>query len=197
MRMRYIGGGSVWRLKMTLKEMVHTLSNNQNAFMLYVDEKPTPESNTLQRFYWYEKREKVIGGVFEQIVYSLIPEAERWQYCQTIGQKIYSEIGDKIKEEKISILESILSGEKFPNAEGENLDKQQQDYLLYFGSLYFIHDIKSTAADILFSYQHNAYLIVPKMEELFELLLQQRAVRCLASLQDRMIERIKEVKEWT
>jgi len=178
------------------KNLIDLLCKEPAAFMRYAQQKPAPESNTLQRFYWYEKREKVIGGVFEQIAYSLIPEAERWQYCQTIGQKIYSGIGDKIKEEKILLLESIVSDEKFPNADGEKINQQQRDYLLYYGSLYFIHDIKSTGAETLFFYQHNVYLIAPKIEELFEQPLQQRAVRCLASLQEKMIARIKEVKQW-
>jgi len=59
-----------------------------------------------------------------------------------------------------------------------------------------VRDIKNITADVIGGYQDNAYLIAPKMEELFEQPLQQRAVRCLSSLQDRMIERIKEVKKW-
>ncbi|HLC71086.1 MAG TPA: hypothetical protein VJI32_03710 [Candidatus Nanoarchaeia archaeon] len=110
---------------MTLKEIVQTLSNNQNAFLQYAEQRPASESNTLQRFYWYEEREKVLSEVFRQIVYDLIPEAEGWQYSRTIGEKIYSGIGDKIKEEKMCILEAILSGEKFPSVEGENLNQRQ------------------------------------------------------------------------
>ncbi len=177
--------------------LIDLLCKEPAAFVQYAEQKPAAENNTLQRFYWYEEREKVISGVFEQIVYDLIPEAEGIQYSRTIGEKIYSGIGDKIKEDKILLLESIISDEKLPVINGEKINQQQRDYLLYFGSLYFIHDIKSTGTDTLFFYQHNVYLIAPKMEELFEQPLQQRAVRCLASLQDRMIERIKEVKEWT
>ncbi len=181
---------------MTLTELVKTLCNDQAAFAEYAEQKPTADSNTLKHFYWYEEREKVISEVFKKIVYDLIPEAEGMQYMKTLGDGIYSGIGVKITEEKICRLEAILSGEKFPNSDGENLNLQQRDYLLYFGSLYFVGDIKNTAANIIFNYQHNAYLIAPKMEELFEQPLQQRAVRCLSSLQDRMIERIKEVKGW-
>ena len=181
--------------KMTLTELVKTLCNDQTAFAQYA-EQPAAESNTLRQFYWYEKREKVISKVFEKRVYNLIPEADQMHYGRTIGQSIYSGIGVKITEEKILLLEAILSGEKFPTADGEDLNLQQRDYLLYFGSLYFVGDIKNSAADIVFNYQNNVYLIAPKMEEFFEQPLPQRAVRCLASLQERMIERIKEVKGW-
>lgn len=181
---------------MTLTELVKTLCDDQAAFMQYAEQRPAADSTTLQRFYWYGEREKVVSEVFKKAVYKLIPDADEMHYRRTVGPTIYSNIGAKATEERIKTFEAILSGEKFPRADGENLNLQQQDYLLYFGIIYFVENIKNTAVEVVFSYQHNVYLIAPKMEELFEQPLQQRSVRCLSSLQDRMIERIKEVKGW-